>query len=192
MWLLAGLGNPGKDYQYNRHNIGFMAIDAIASEYGFPAFKKKFDGELSEGRIGAARVALLKPQTFMNVSGQSVGPAAKYFKVTINQIIVFHDELDLLPGKLRVKKGGGNGGHNGLKSMDAHLGSADYWRVRLGIGHPGDKERVTGHVLGDFSKFEQKWVPEWLAVVAKNVPALLDSKPEDFMTVVAKDFNVPV
>lgn len=192
MWLLVGLGNPGKEYQSNRHNIGFMAIDEIARAYDFAPYKKKFEGVLSEGRIGEQKVALLKPQTFMNVSGQSVGPAAKYFKVTINQIIIFHDELDLAPFKLRVKKGGGNGGHNGLKSADAHLGSADYWRVRLGIGHPGDKERVTGHVLGDFSKEEKKLVPEWLGLIAKNTPLLLQDKSEDFMTVMAKDFSAPV
>ncbi len=192
MWLLVGLGNPGKDYQNNRHNIGFMAIEEIAREYGFPAFRKKFDGELSEGRIAGKRVALLKPQTFMNLSGQSVGPAASYFKVTLNQIIIFHDELDLAPGKLRVKKGGGHGGHNGLKSTDAHLSSQDYWRVRLGIGHPGDKERVTGHVLGDFSKAEQKWLPDWLGVIAKHTPSLVEGKPEDFMTSVARDFSAPM
>ncbi len=189
MWLLVGLGNPGKEHQNQRHNVGFMAIDEIAREYNFPAFKKKFDGELSEGRIADQRVALLKPMTYMNVSGQSVGPAAKYFKVTLNQVIIFHDELDLPPGKLRVKKGGGHGGHNGLKSTDAHFSSQDYWRVRLGIGHPGDKDRVTGYVLGDFSKEEQKWLPEWLQVITKHTPQLINGKPDDFMTSVARDFT---
>lgn len=189
MWLLVGLGNPGKEYEGNRHNVGFMAIDRVAAEYGFSSFKKKFEGELSEGRIGGQRVALLKPMTFMNVSGQSIGQAAKFFKVTPNRVIIFHDELDLLPGKLRVKKGGGHGGHNGLKSADAHLNSQDYWRVRLGIGHPGDKDRVTGYVLGDFSKEEKKWLPDWLDVVAKHTPMLLEDKPEDFMTAVARDFK---
>lgn len=189
MWLLVGLGNPGREHQDQRHNIGFMAIDEIAREYGFPAFKKKFDGELSEGRIAGQRVALLKPMTYMNVSGQSVGPAAKYFKVTPNQVIVFHDELDLPPGKLRVKKGGGHGGHNGLKSTDAHMNTQDYWRVRLGIGHPGDKDRVTGYVLGNFSKEEQKWLPDWMRVIAKETPLLLDNKHSDFMTIIARDFS---
>lgn len=189
MWLLVGLGNPGPEHQDNRHNIGFMAIDEIAREYGFPAFRKKFEGSLSEGRIGDQRVALLKPLTYMNLSGQSVGAAAKYFKLTPGRIIVFHDELDLPPGKLRVKKGGGHGGHNGLKSTDAHLNSQDYWRVRLGIGHPGDKDRVTGYVLGGFNKEEKKWLPAWLDVITKHTPLLLEDKQDDFMTNVARDFK---
>lgn len=189
MWLLVGLGNPGGQYEKNRHNVGFMVIDRIAQEYGFPSFKTKFDGQLSEGRIGEEKVALIKPQTFMNDSGRCVGPAAKYFKVTPNRIIVFYDELDLPPGRLKVKKGGGSGGHNGIKSLDAHLGRQDYNRVRLGIGHPGDKNRVTGYVLGDFSKEEQKWLPEWLDVVTAQVPLLLDDNANDYMTRVAENFK---
>lgn len=191
MWILVGLGNPGREYTDNRHNIGFMAIDEIASEYGFSPFKSKFEGEISEGRIDEEKVVLLKPQTFMNLSGQSVGKVARFYKVTPNRIIAFHDELDLAPGKLRIKKGGGAAGHNGLKSMDQHLGSQDYHRVRMGIGHPGDKDRVTGHVLGDFSKDEKQWLPDWLRAVAKNVPLLLDGAGEDYMTKVAADFPAP-
>lgn len=188
MWLLVGLGNPGKEYQNHRHNVGFMAVDEIARTYDFPAFRKKFDGELSQGRIAGQRVALLKPQTYMNDSGRSIGPAAKYFKVTPNRVMIFHDELDLPPFKVRVKKGGGHGGHNGLKSADAHLGSQDYWRVRLGIGHPGDKNRVTGYVLGDYTKQEQQELPLWLEAVAKYTPLLIEDKSNDFMTIIARDF----
>jgi PTH1 family peptidyl-tRNA hydrolase len=188
MWILVGLGNPGKEYQNNRHNIGFLAIDEIASDYNLPPFSKKFQGELTEGRINGEKVVLVKPQTYMNESGKCVGQVARFYKVTPNRIIAFHDELDLAPGKLRVKKGGGAAGHNGLKSMDAHLNSQDYWRVRMGIGHPGDRDRVSGYVLGDFSKEEQKSLPDWLCAVSKHTPSLLEAKPEDFMTNVAADF----
>jgi peptidyl-tRNA hydrolase, PTH1 family len=192
MWILVGLGNPGAQYQNNRHNIGFLAIDDIAEEYGFSSFNNKFNGELAEGRIDGEKVVLVKPQTFMNLSGECVGKVARYYKVTINQIIVFHDELDLAPGKMRVKKGGGAAGHNGLKSMDAHLNSQDYIRVRLGIGHPGDKDRVTGYVLGDFSKDEKQWLADWLRALTKNVPLLLEEpKGEIYMTKVAADFPAP-
>ena len=186
MWLLVGLGNPGDKYAGNRHNIGFMAIDRIADEYAFPAFRAKFDGHLSEGRINGQKVALLKPQTYMNESGLSVGQAMRFFKVTPNRIIVFYDELDLKPFQLKVKKGGGTAGHNGLKSIDAHLGRAEYWKVRLGIGHPGDKNRVSGYVLSDFSKEDQKTLPVWLDAVSKHAPLLLEDKQNDFMTRVAE------
>ncbi len=126
MWLLVGLGNPGDKYEYNRHNIGFLAVDAIADTFGFPAYKKKYQGLMAEGNIEGEKVILLKPQTYMNNSGQSVGEAAKFYKVPLDRIAVFHDELDLVPCKMRVKKGGGSGGHNGIKSIDEHLG-ADYW-----------------------------------------------------------------
>lgn len=188
MWILVGLGNPGKQYQNNRHNIGFMAIDEIAREYVMPAFGKKFEGEITEGRIEGEKVVLVKPQTYMNLSGQCVQKVAKFYKVTPNRIVAFHDELDLAPGKMRVKKGGGAAGHNGLKSMDQHLNSQDYWRVRLGIGHPGDRDRVTGYVLGDFSKEEQAWLPDWVYALAKNVPLFIGGKQEDYMTKVAADF----
>ncbi|MFA5591904.1 MAG: aminoacyl-tRNA hydrolase [Micavibrio sp.] len=187
MWIVVGLGNPGKEYQDNRHNIGFMVLDAIAGEFSFPSFKNKFEGALSEGRIEGEKVVLLKPQTYMNLSGQSVQKVARFYKVTPNRIIAVHDELDLAPGKMRVKKGGGAAGHNGLKSMDAHLNSQDYWRVRMGIGHPGDRDRVTGYVLGDFSKEEQKFLPDWVEACAKRLPLLLAGKHEDYMTKVAAD-----
>lgn len=191
MWILVGLGNPGKEYEDNRHNVGFMVIDEIAKQFGLPAFKSKFEGELVEGRIGEEKVVLVKPMTYMNLSGQCVQKIARFYKVTPNRIVAFHDELDLAAGKMRVKKGGGAAGHNGLKSMDACLNSQDYWRVRLGIGHPGDKDRVTGHVLGDFSKAEKQWLPDWISALAKNVPVFLSGKSEDYMTKVAADFPAP-
>ncbi len=191
MWVLVGLGNPGKEYQDNRHNIGFMVIDEIAREYGLPAFSKKFEGELTEGRIEGEKVVLVKPMTYMNLSGQCVQKVAKFYKVTPNRIVAFHDELDLAAGKMRTKKGGGAAGHNGLKSMDQHLNSQDYWRVRLGIGHPGDRDRVTGHVLGNFSKEEQKWLADWTGALAKYVPLFIEGRQEDYMTKVAADFPAP-
>ncbi len=191
MWILVGLGNPGKEYQDNRHNIGFMVIDQIAHEFGLGPFKSKFEGDLCEGRIGEEKVVLVKPMTFMNLSGQCVQKVARFYKVTPNRIVAFHDELDLVAVKMRVKKGGGAAGHNGLKSMDAHLNSQDYWRVRLGIGHPGDKDRVTGHVLGDFSSGEQKWLPDWIAALSKHVPLFVQGKQEDYMTKVAAEFPAP-
>lgn len=182
MWLIVGLGNPGSEYEGHRHNVGFMAADAIAAQNGFPSFRRKFDGDMAEGRIGNEKAVILKPMTYMNNSGQSVQQAARFFKVTPNRVMVFHDELDLPPFKVKVKKGGGNGGHNGLKSIDAHLNTNDYWRVRLGIGHPGDKDRVTGYVLGNFSKEEQKILPDFLEDVAKYVPLLLAGKDSEYMT----------
>lgn len=190
MWLLVGLGNPGSKYENNRHNIGFMAIDAIADAQGFPAFKKKFQGLLSEGQIAGEKVILLKPQTYMNNSGQSVGEAAKFYKLPIENIIVFHDELDLASSKIRTKKGGGHAGHNGLRSMDSHLNSKDYYRVRLGIGHPGDKGMVHGHVLGDFSKTESIWLEKMMEMIGVHAPLLLQGKDNEFMSKVAQALEV--
>lgn len=190
MWLLVGLGNPGAKYDGNRHNIGFMAVDAIVAEYAIGPFKTKFQGHLAEGRIGDHKVAVLKPQTYMNESGRSVGEAARFYKIAPERIVVFHDELDLAQSKIRVKTGGGNAGHNGLKSIDAHLGTPDYVRVRLGIGHPGDKDRVHGYVLGDFGKAEREWVDPYLAAIADHAGLLLDGKDNDFMSKVAQ--SVPV
>ncbi len=187
MWLLVGLGNPGSKHEGNRHNVGFMAVDQIADDYAFPAFRSKFDGLLSEGRIANQKVAILKPQTYMNESGISVGQAARFFKVTPNKVIVFYDELDLKPFQVKVKKGGGTAGHNGLKSIDAHLQRNEYWKVRLGIGHPGDKNRVSGYVLSDFSKEEQARVPDWMDAVSKHTPLLLEENQADFMTRVAEE-----
>ncbi|WP_432636369.1 aminoacyl-tRNA hydrolase, partial [Albidovulum sp.] len=161
MRLFVGLGNPGQKYAGNRHNIGFMALDRIAQDHGFPPFRAKFQGVLSEGRLGSERVALLKPQTFMNLSGQSVGEAMRFFKIEPAEITVFHDELDLAPGKCRVKTAGGHAGHNGLRSIHAHIGEG-YQRVRLGIGHPGHKDRVAPYVLSDFAKADGDWLDDLL------------------------------
>jgi PTH1 family peptidyl-tRNA hydrolase len=190
MWLLVGLGNPGDKYKGNRHNIGFMVADQIASDNMFPPFKSKFNGEISEGRLANQKVAILKPQTYMNDSGVSVRKAADFYKIPPEKIIVFHDELDLAPSKIKVKQGGGTGGHNGLKSIDAHLGDKEYWRVRLGIGHPGDKNRVSGYVLNDFSKEEQQWLDDWIYVLSKNVDDLLRDSKDDYMTRVSEGFRI--
>ena len=186
MFLLVGLGNPGDKYKKNRHNIGFMAIDAIANSYGFPAFKSKFQGQYSEGIIEGTKVGLLKPSTYMNESGRSVGAASKFYKLKANQIIVFHDELDLACAKVKIKIGGGHAGHNGLRSIDSHLGDKNYKRVRLGIDHPGDKNRVSGYVLSDFSKGDQKWLEDELYGIEKYIGLLLDGKDDDFMTRIAE------
>jgi PTH1 family peptidyl-tRNA hydrolase len=168
-----------------RHNIGFMAIERIAQHHGFGPWRKRFHGLTAEGTVGTERILALKPMTYMNDSGDSVQAAAAFFKIPVQDITAFHDELDLVAGKLRVKKGGGAAGHNGLRSMDRMLGSPDYWRVRLGIGHPGAKDRVLGWVLGDFPKADQSWLDATLDAVADAAPMLANGKPEDFMTRVA-------
>ncbi len=185
MKLWVGLGNPEPGMLRQRHNIGFMALDRIAHRHGFSPWRNRFKGLVAEGSIGGQKILALKPMTYMNGSGESVQPAAAFFKLVPADITAFHDELDLAPGKVRVKKGGGAAGHNGLRSMDRQLGSQDYWRVRLGIGHPGDKARVTGHVLGDFAKVDQEWLAALLDAVADAAPLLAADKPEDFMTRVA-------
>ncbi len=187
MYLIVGLGNPGPQYKGNRHNIGFMAVDIIADDYSFSPYRNKFQGLLSEGRIGGIKVAILKPETYMNNSGQSVAAAAKFFKIEPDHIIVFHDELDLGPGKLRVRLGGGNAGHNGLKSMQAHLGSPNFWRGRIGIGHPGDKNLVSNYVLSDFAKVDGEWVERLLPAMSKHIELLFQSKEGDYMSKVAMD-----
>jgi peptidyl-tRNA hydrolase, PTH1 family len=171
MLLFVGLGNPGAKYARNRHNIGFMAIEAIARGYNFPPFRKRFQGMATEGALDGARVILLQPQTFMNESGRAVLEAARFHKIALTDIVVFHDELDLPPGKLRVKTGGGNAGHNGLRSITAHLGN-DYRRVRLGIGHPGDKNLVHSYVLNDFGKSEEAWAQALCDGIARNAGLL--------------------
>jgi PTH1 family peptidyl-tRNA hydrolase len=185
MKLWVGLGNPEPGMLRQRHNIGFMALDRIAHRHGFSPWRQRFKGLVAEGNVGGAKVLALKPMTYMNASGESVQAAAAFFKLPPDVITAFHDELDLAPGKVRVKKGGGAAGHNGLRSMDRQLGTPDYWRVRLGIGHPGDKARVTGHVLGDFAKVDQGWLLDLLDAVADAAPLLAADKPEDFMTRVA-------
>jgi PTH1 family peptidyl-tRNA hydrolase len=184
--LWVGLGNPDPPARHQRHNIGFMAIDAIAARYRFSPWQKRFRGLVAEGQVGPERVLALKPQTYMNDSGESVQPAAAFYKLAPGAITAFHDELDLIPGKVRVKQGGGAAGHNGLRSMDRMLGSPDYWRVRLGIGHPGHKDRVLGHVLGDFSKADRGWLEGLLEDVAEAAPLLAETRAEDFMTRVAQ------
>jgi PTH1 family peptidyl-tRNA hydrolase len=183
--LWVGLGNPEPGMARNRHNIGFMAIDRIAQRHGFSPWRSRFKGLIAEGLVGDEKVIALKPMTYMNLSGESVQAAAGFFKIPPAAITAFHDELDLAPGKLRVKKGGGAAGHNGLRSMVQMLNTPDYNRVRLGIGHPGHKDHVTGHVLGDFAKVDQPWLIELLDAVADNAPLLAMGKPEDFMTKVA-------
>ena len=185
MLLWAGLGNPEPGMARHRHNIGFMALDAIARRHGFGPWRQRFRGLVAEGQVGGVRVLGLKPMTYMNDTGASVQPASAFYKLAPGDITAFHDELDLLPGKVRVKRGGGAAGHNGLRSMDRVLGTPDYWRVRLGIGHPGSKERVTGHVLGDFGKADGAWLPGLLDAVADAAPLLAAGKPEEFMTRVA-------
>lgn len=187
MWLVVGLGNPGAEYRSTRHNIGFMAIDALA---GGASFSKKFQGELAEVNLGGEKVLLLKPQTFMNHSGRSVQAAMSFYKIPLDHIIVVHDELDLPLGKLRIKQGGGNNGHNGIRDIDAAMG-VDYWRVRLGIGHPGDKEAVHGHVLNNFSKDEQPVLEKILDALKANFPLFWQHSPEGLMSKVSDLMNPP-
>ena len=184
MKLWVGLGNPGAKYARNRHNIGYMAVDRIAADHGFSPWRAKFQGSLSEGRFGSEKVALLKPETFMNLSGQSVGEAMRFFKLEPQDVTVFQDELDLAPGKLRVKTGGGHAGHNGLRSLHAHIGEG-YVRVRLGIGHPGHKDRVSGYVLSDFAKAEQDWLEDLLRGVSDGAGDLAAGDTGRFTNAVA-------
>jgi len=183
MKLIVGLGNPGNQYAGNRHNVGFMALDAIASAQGIGPFRNKHQGLIAEGTIGGEKVLLLKPQTFMNRSGDSVKAVAQFYKIPTADIIVLYDELDLAPGKVRVKVGGGNGGHNGLRSIDPQIG-LDYRRVRIGIGHPG-KEFVTPHVLGDFAKADKAWLDPLLEAVGRNADMLVKGDDSGFMNRVA-------
>ena len=183
MKLLVGLGNPGGQYEGNRHNIGFMALDAIARANGITQFRSKHGGLLAEGNIAGEKVILLKPQTFMNRSGDSVQQVAQFYKIDPADIIVLYDELDLAAGKVRVKVGGGNGGHNGLRSIDPQIG-LDYKRVRLGIGHPG-KEFVTHHVLGDFAKADRDWVEPLLDAIGRNAGMLIKGDDNGFMNKLA-------
>lgn len=193
MLLLVGLGNPGAKYERNRHNIGFMAVDEIIRRHSFGPEREKFSARLSEGRLGATKAIVLKPQTFMNLSGQAVGEAMRFFKLAPGDVVVFHDDLDLAPGKVKVKQGGGHGGHNGLRSLDAHIGT-EYWRVRLGIGHPGHKDRVTSYVLGDFSTTERDWLDPLLDGVADAAPALapaLEDGSRAFTNALALKYRPP-
>ena|SRR6202030_423841 len=179
MLLFVGLGNPGARHAGNRHNVGFMAVDAIAKRHGLQPWRRRFQGVAADGPLGSERVVLLLPGTYMNDSGLAVAAAAQFFKIAPADIVVFHDEVDLPPGKLRVKAGGGNAGHNGLRSISAHVGN-DYRRVRIGVGHPGVKEMVYGHVLGDFAKSERPWVDALCDTIADNAELLVRGQDATF------------
>jgi peptidyl-tRNA hydrolase, PTH1 family len=185
MKLIVGLGNPGQKYERNRHNVGFLAVDRIAEKYGCVPFRKRFQGLVAEGRIGDERVVILKPQTYMNESGRSVGEAARFLKVGERDVIVVYDEIDLAPGKLKAKVGGGNAGHNGLRSISAHIGN-DYARVRIGIGHPGQKEFVAGYVLHDFAKADYEWLDPLLDAIANGAEPLAKGDLARFSAEVAR------
>jgi len=184
MKLFVGLGNPGAQYALNRHNVGFMAADAIAANHDFPSWRKRFSGLAAEGKLGGESVLLLKPQTYMNESGRSVGEAVRFYKLDLGDVIVFHDELDLAPGKVRVKTGGGTAGHNGLRSLTAHIGN-DYVRVRIGIGHPGNKALVHNHVLKNFAKADHAWLETLLGAIAEAAPDLARGANDKFQSFVA-------
>ena len=184
MKLFVGLGNPGAKYAGNRHNIGFMALDRIAGDHSFAPWRRAYKGQVSEGRLGEERVILLKPETFMNLSGESVQAAMAFYKIAIGDIVVFHDELDLAPGKCRMKQGGGHAGHNGLRSIHAHIGEA-YARVRLGIGHPGHKDAVANYVLHDFAKADGVWLEDLLHAISDGAAALATGDGSRFMNAVS-------
>jgi PTH1 family peptidyl-tRNA hydrolase len=189
MLLLVGLGNPGAQYARHRHNVGFMAVDKIADAAGFGPSRRKFRSELREGEIAGQKALALKPQTYMNDSGEAVGEAMRFYKLAPADVVVFHDELDLAPGKIKVKTGGGVAGHNGLKSIGQHIG-AEFRRVRIGIGHPGSKERVTGHVLGDFSKDDQSWLSPLLDALAARASFIADGDAR-YATAIAEALAPP-
>jgi PTH1 family peptidyl-tRNA hydrolase len=189
MKLFVGLGNPGAQHAFNRHNVGFMAVDAIAAAHDFPAWRKRFDGLTAEAKLGHEQVLILKPATFMNESGHAVGQAVRFYKIKLGDVVVFHDELDLAPGKVRVKTGGGIAGHNGLKSLTTQIGN-DYVRVRIGMGHPGAKERVVGYVLHDFSKADQVWLEPLLGAIAENARFLAQGANDKFQSRVTHALQV--
>jgi peptidyl-tRNA hydrolase, PTH1 family len=180
MLVFAGLGNPGAKYADNRHNVGFMAADAIARRHSFSPWSKKFQGLIAEGTLDGEKIVLIKPQTFMNLSGQSVGEALRFYKLGPEALTVFYDEIDLAEGKLRIKTGGGAGGHNGIRSIDGHVGNA-YRRVRIGVGHPGVKEMVQHHVLGDFAKADRDWLDPLLDAIADNAAMIVKGDESGFM-----------
>ena len=190
MKLVAGLGNPGEKYAMNRHNVGFMAVDRIAEDHGFAPWRAKFQGRVSEGMLGREKVILLKPETFMNKSGQSIGEALRFYKLDPADLIVFHDEIDLAPGKLRVKQGGGHAGHNGLRSIHGHLGEG-YGRVRMGVGHPGHKDAVPGYVLRDVPKADRNWLDDMLRGISDGAPHLVEGDAGRFQNAVALRLNPP-
>ncbi|TCL74760.1 aminoacyl-tRNA hydrolase [Rhizobium sp. BK251] len=184
MLIIAGLGNPGAKYAGNRHNVGFMAVDAIQRRHNFSPWSRKFKAEISEGELDGVKVLLIKPQTFMNLSGESVGEAMRFYKLQPADLVAIYDELDLPAGKARLKTGGGHGGHNGIKSLDAHCGR-EYRRLRLGIGHPGVKELVQNHVLGDFAKADRSWLEPLLDALADNAGMLVRNEDSQLMNKLA-------
>jgi PTH1 family peptidyl-tRNA hydrolase len=190
MKLFVGLGNPGAKYAQNRHNIGFMAVDRIAADHGFSPWRAKFQGEVCEGRLGTEKVWLLKPTTFMNLSGQSVGEAMRFLKLDSTDITVFHDEIDLAPAKVRLKAGGGHAGHNGLRSIHQHIGP-HYDRVRLGVGHPGHKDAVPGYVLRDFPKADADWLDDLMRGISEGAAALAEGDGPRFLNAVSMRLNPP-
>lgn len=174
-WLIVGLGNPGREYEMNRHNIGFLAVDQLVEKYGSGNDKNAFQSVVRSGFINGTPVLFVKPQTYMNLSGEAVGAAARFYKVPPENVIVLHDELDLAASTIRIRQGGGSAGHNGLKSIDQHFGN-NFWRIRMGIGHPGDKDRVTGHVLGNFRDEEFEWLEPLLLTLADNFALMLNGQ----------------
>ncbi len=196
MRLLVGLGNPGSGYAHNRHNIGFLAVHAIARHYGFGPWRERFAGEIAEGEIGGERVLALKPMTYMNESGRAVAAAARFYKISPERTIVIHDEIELAPGKVRVKRGGGHAGHNGLRSIDAEFAN-DYWRVRLGVGRPeravtdANPEAVSHYVLHDFPKEDRPWVNKLVGALAENMPLLVSGDDAKFVNRVTLAMQPP-
>lgn len=186
MLLIAGLGNPGTQYQNNRHNIGFMSVDEIQRVHRFSPWAKKFKALISDGVIDGEKIILIKPQTFMNLSGQAIGEAMRFYKLTLQDLYVIYDELDLTAGKIRIKTGGGSGGHNGIKSIDAHCGNG-FQRIRLGIGHPGHKDLVHNHVLGNFAKADEDWLVPFLSAIADNIAILVKHDNNGFMNKITLD-----
>lgn len=190
MLLLVGLGNPGAKYENNRHNVGFMAVDALHDRYGKGPYRSKFGGHLAEAEIGGEKVHLFKPATYMNASGRAVRGVTQFFKIKNKDVTVLYDELDLVSGKIRVKRGGGAAGHNGIRSISANIGP-EFRRVRIGIGHPGDKDRVTSHVLGNFTKADRGWLNDMLMAIVQAAPVLVEGDDARFMSDVALITNPP-
>ncbi|MBW8638791.1 aminoacyl-tRNA hydrolase [Hoeflea sp. WL0058] len=184
MLLIAGLGNPGSRYADNRHNIGFMAVDSIARHQSFSPWTRKFKSEIAEGALGGQKTLLIKPQSFMNVSGEPIGETMRFYKLSTDDLIVIYDELDLVPGKARIKTGGGHGGHNGIRSIAAHCGN-DFTRLRLGIGHPGARELVNKHVLGNFAKQDREWLDPLLEAIGVNAAMLAGGEHSSFLNKIA-------
>lgn len=187
-YVLVGLGNPGSGYAYNRHNIGFMALDCIQDYYDFPPFKIKQNAEITESKVGYSDVILVKPMCFMNLSGRPLQSIINFQKIPLDRVFVFHDDLDILPGVIKLKKGGGHGGHNGLKSLDECIGK-DYWRIRMGIGHPGHKDAVSGYVLSNFKKTDEDWLATVLGMLAKHTKKLLTTDPQKWHSQLCQDLK---